>query len=278
VETDRLGDGRAVLHGGGVDRLAGDLDLPRAEVEHDADVAGAQRVEVIAERLPGHLGELGLGDPAGHVHDMVAGVEGEGHEAGGQAAVDALGGLDVVAVRAVAAVPALLEAAEGRLVQHGERLAAQAVHLADRLLGEHGREPGALLAEGASLSGGREPQPVPGADGGAGGADRAGSQHLEGLAQGGGVGGRERADEQVPVAVGAGLPLEGGERGGIRGADPEGAAVGGAEHVRLEVVGAEGHERFSSWSASRPSARDPVVVVGVGTASAGCAGSDGCGD
>src|SRR5699024_828961 len=146
-----------------VDVVLGDLDLPLAQVQGGADVAGAHRGEVIAQRLPGHRLQLLGGHPGGHIDHRVAGVEGEGHESGGQAPVDALGGLDVVAVGAVAAVPALLDAAEGRVVDHRTGLSAQPVHLADRLLGQHRHGALALLPEGTGLSRGRRPSrsPVP---------------------------------------------------------------------------------------------------------------------
>src|SRR5699024_10396249 len=134
VQAHGLGDRGPVLDHRGVDVVLGDLDLPLAQVQGGVDVAGAHRGEVIAQRLPGPRLQLLGGHPGGHIDHRVAGVEGEGHESGGQAPVDALGGLDVVAVGAVAAVPALHDAAEGRVVDHRTGTYTQPLHIAAHTL------------------------------------------------------------------------------------------------------------------------------------------------
>ena len=252
VQAHRLDHGAAVLHRGGDDVLLGDLDPAVADVQGHAHVAPLEVLEGVLELVPGQRRGVRLGDAGGDVGDHVARIQGEHHEAGLEAPVDALGGLDVVAVGAEAAVPAGFHQAEDRVVHHGLGAAAQAVHLADRLLGEDGHHAGALGGEGTRLAGGREARAVAGADGGAVTADLLRAQSREGGLQRLGVRGGQGAGEHVAVTGRCGLALEGGQsrrRGGDELERAGGAVVADA---RLEGVVAQGHGVLrSGWVRDR---------------------------
>ena len=98
----------------------------------------------------------------GRVVHVIAGVDGEHGEAGGDGGVDVLGGLEVVGVRAEPLAPALLEDAPGGGVHHLLGGAAGALHLADGLLREEG--PQARAAHRATCAGvaipSRSPNPT----------------------------------------------------------------------------------------------------------------------
>src|SRR5688572_18179009 len=91
---------------------------------------------------------------------MLAGIDREECEAGGEADVDVGGGLEVVGVGAKAVLPALGEHAPERVVHHLLRSASAAHHLADRLLGKDRRDLASGGAKGANVAWSCEPEPV----------------------------------------------------------------------------------------------------------------------
>src|SRR5699024_4366062 len=196
----------------------------------------------VLELVPGQRGGVLGGDPAGHVGDHVARVQGEHHETGFETAVDALGGLDVVAVGAEAAVPSGLDETEDGIVHDRAGAAAQAVHLPDRLLGEDGHHGRGLGRERPCLAGSGQAGAVTGAHGRAMAADPLRPQARDRGLQCVRVRGGQRSGEHVAVTGGAGRGLEGRHGLGRRRILAQRTGGGVGVDARGDVVGAQGHQ------------------------------------
>jgi hypothetical protein len=148
--------------------------------------------------------EVRRGHGVGAALHVVARIDREEREAGGQAAVDVGGGLQVIGVGAVRVAPALLEGAPGGGVDDVLGLAAGARELAHGLLREDGRQRRPGGAQRADVTRGGEPEAVAEPDRSAQ-ADRSRHEPRQPGAQRPRVCRAQRAQEQRP-ALDRGVP------------------------------------------------------------------------